>query len=175
MQVPLKTKTFVLKSKEYFWNLIMLKKEKNEKALQPKQTEILFPMVFWILHCVINEKKDIYTPHQLYNTKYIMWKNQKIPLKPAYLFLFFKDNLVNLLNPHWIVRRATGNSNFYGIFCNKFFKRKKLRVLFFFFIWVKCERFWENYWVSHRNMIINLSRRQLQGGFYLSIWSFAWK
>jgi hypothetical protein len=104
-----------------------------------------------------------------------MLKNQKIPLKPAYLFLFSKDNLVNLLNPHWIVRRATGNSNFYGIFCNKFFKRKKLRVLFFFFIWVKCERFWENYWVSHRNMIINLSRRQIQGGFYLSIWSFAWK
>jgi hypothetical protein len=78
----------------------MLKKEKNEKALQPKQTEILFPMIFWILHCVFNEKKGIYTPHQLYNTKYIMLKNQKIPLKPAYLFLFSKDNLVNLLNPH---------------------------------------------------------------------------
>ena len=99
------------------------------------------------------EKRHIYPSSTLQYQIYHV-KKSKNTSKASIFVSLFKDNLVNLLNPHWIVRRATGNSNFFSIFCNKFFKRKKLRVLFFFFIWVKCERFWENYWASHRNMII---------------------
>ena len=55
-------------------------------------------MVFRTLYYAINRVKIyIYTPHQFYNIKYIPCKRIKISLKLDFVFLFFRDNLVNLL------------------------------------------------------------------------------
>jgi hypothetical protein len=40
-------------------------------------------------------EEKAYNPHQFYNTKYIPCKSLKIPLKPPFVFLSTKDNLVN--------------------------------------------------------------------------------
>jgi hypothetical protein len=91
MPIPLKTKTFVLKPK------VILVISKTKKAPPPKETEILLPMISRSVYYAINRVKVLHTPHQFYKTKYIPCKSPKIPLKPAFMFLFSKDNLVNLL------------------------------------------------------------------------------
>jgi hypothetical protein len=53
-------------------------------------------MVFRALSYAINRVKDTYTGI-IYNIKYTPCKSSKIPLKLGFVFLFFRDNLVNLL------------------------------------------------------------------------------
>ena len=109
----------------YFGNLIVLKKQNIEKAPLLKQTKILLLMVFRILHCAFKREKDIHTPHHFYNTKYIPCKSPKIPLKPAFVFLSSKDNLVNLLFESTIncERGYKKTLSFFCIFCNKYVVR----------------------------------------------------
>jgi len=69
MPKTLKTKAFVLKSKNIYYTIV--RKEKIKKALLSKQTKILLFKVCKILYYAMKKEKDIHTPHQFYNIKYI--------------------------------------------------------------------------------------------------------
>jgi hypothetical protein len=69
MSKTLKTKAFVLKSKNIYYTIV--RKEKIKKALLSKQTKILLFKVFKTLYYAMKREKDIHAPHQFYNTKYI--------------------------------------------------------------------------------------------------------
>jgi len=123
--VPVKSKAFVFKIQGYFGNIVVLKKENTEKTPLPKHTESLLPMVFRILHYAIKRDKGTHAPHQFYNTKYIPCKSLKTPLKPAFVFLSSKDNLVNSLCESTVNCEMGYKKtlSFFSIFCNKYVDR----------------------------------------------------
>jgi len=71
--------------------------QKTKKTPPPKQKKFMLSRVSRTLQCAAKRVKGIHIPHQFYNTKYIPCESKKIPLKLAFVVLFFRNNLVNLL------------------------------------------------------------------------------